>query len=318
MSLILDALKKSEAERKRGQPPTLHAHFSAPRRVRRTPWVAGAGAVLLVAGLAGSGFWLARGRSGEDSEGAANAIARVGAPATEDAVRLAPAVPPTPFASPESDATQAPAAQTLAAESEATQLRSTGETVFGGIAGAGSGGTVSGGGLPTPQRAMLYTPSATPDPGTAATAPVPVPVSPPAPEPAVVAAPAVSEPPLVEPPPVEPPPVEIPQIEPMAPAVVDHGPSGPSAPEVAVSKPEEVLPVLFQLPYATRKDMPKLELSMHVFSPEPGERFIVLNGKRFTLETPAPGPDLTLLDIVADGAVFEYRGQRFLLPRQAY
>jgi hypothetical protein len=57
---------------------------------------------------------------------------------------------------------------------------------------------------------------------------------------------------------------------------------------------------------------------MHVFSPEPSERFIVLNGKRFTLETPAPGPELTLLDIVADGAVFEFRGQRFLLPRQTY
>jgi general secretion pathway protein B len=127
----------------------------------------------------------------------------------------------------------------------------------------------------------------------------------------VAAAPAAIEPApqVVKPPQIAPPP---------ATALVDHGPSGPSAPEVAASKPEEVLPVLFQLPYATRKDMPKLELSMHVFSPDPGERFIVLNGKRFTLETAAPGPDLTLLDIVADGAVFEYRGQRFLLPRQIY
>ena len=49
MSLILDALKKSEAERRRGQPPSLHAQFGAPRRTRRTPWVAGAGAVLLQA-----------------------------------------------------------------------------------------------------------------------------------------------------------------------------------------------------------------------------------------------------------------------------
>ena len=44
----------------------------------------------------------------------------------------------------------------------------------------------------------------------------------------------------------------------------------------------------------------------------------VTNDLRYTLETPAPGPDLNLLEIVADGAVMEFRGQRFLLPRQNY
>ena len=98
---------------------------------------------------------------------------------------------------------------------------------------------------------------------------------------------------------------------PAATAPAELAPPSPGA-------PAEVLPLMYQLPYATRKDLPKLELTMHVFSPIPEERFIVLNGKRYTLETPAPGPDLNLLEIVADGAVMEFRGQRFLLPRQNY
>ncbi len=308
MSLILDALKKSEAERQRGQPPTLHAYFQTPRRVRRTPWIAGAGAVLLAAGLAGSGLWLARGRTGDGAESAGSLAARADKTSLKEAGEPAATAQ---LAGP--DATTEPTATMAAAISapDAVKGDPVQEAVFGGVAGAGAGGTVSGGGLPVPQRAMLYTPSATPLPESAANDPAPAaaPPPPPAPE-APVAAPA---PALAE----QPAPLQPPSIQP-PPAVVDHGPSGPTTTEVAPSKPEEVLPVMFQLPYATRKDLPKLELSMHVFSPEPAERFIVLNGKRYTLETPAPGPELTLLDIVADGAVLEFRGQRFLLPRQAY
>ena len=57
---------------------------------------------------------------------------------------------------------------------------------------------------------------------------------------------------------------------------------------------------------------------LHTIEARGTERFIVLNGKRYTLESAAPGPELNLLDIVADGAVFEFRGQRFLLPRHSY
>ena len=301
MSLIL-------AERQRGQPPTLHAYLQTPRRVRRTPWVAGAGAVLLAAGLAGSGLWLTRGRTGDDAETAGSPIAQAGTATLQEAAGpTAMTQPVTPGATAEPMATVAAGT----AASDAARVEPVAQTVFGGVAGAGAGGTVSGGGLPVPQRAMLYTPSATPLPESAANDPAPAaaPPPPPAPEAPVAApAPALAEQPAPPPPPsIQPPP-----------AIVDHGPSGPTTIEVAPSKPEEVLPEMFQLPYATRKDLPKLELSMHVFSPEPTERFIVLNGKRYTLETPTPGPELTLLDIVADGAVFEFRGQRFLLPRQTY
>lgn len=306
MSLILDALKKSEAERRRGMPPTLHAPFGEPRRVRRKPWVAGAGAVLLVAGLAGSWVMLSRGRTDGGIEPGTQPLASAGAPVAGDAVAVA-----TP--TPDSPALDAGTGMSLAAGGADPKLVNvSSESAFGGVDAAAQGATVSGGGLPVPQRAVLFTPSATPGPETAATAPVPAPTpgAAPTPEPpTVAAAPVAAEPIAVATPPVD---QFAPKIEPPAMA------SAPAAVELAPSKPEEVLPLVFQLPYATRKDLPKLELSMHVFSPERSERFIVLNSKRYTLESAQPGPELNLLDIVADGAVFEFRGQRFLLPRQTY
>jgi general secretion pathway protein B len=303
MSLILDALKKSEAERRRGLPPSLHAQFGAPRRARRAPWAAGAGAVLLVAGLTGSWFWLARdpGQSALDANG--NNLAEGSASPPSVAEAVAPALTAAVQAPSAADTTPAGAKTNLADASS----RPAAESALGGVGGGAAGGSVSGGGLPVPQRAILYTPSAAPMPQTAGAAPPPMPTT-------------ATPPPM----PAGPPP------ESVAAATVATTPAGPSsdpgavaeapaAPSVAVDqRPEEVLPMVYQLPYATRKDLPKLSLSMHVYSPIVSERFIVLNGKRFTMETPAPGPELTLLDIVAEGAVLEFRGQRFLLPTQAY
>ncbi|HEY0505866.1 MAG TPA: hypothetical protein VGD42_20475, partial [Lysobacter sp.] len=65
MSLILDALRKSEAERRRGQVPDLHAELPplvrvAPPPRRRWPaWFAGV-AVLLAAGALGWSLWASR------------------------------------------------------------------------------------------------------------------------------------------------------------------------------------------------------------------------------------------------------------------
>ena len=59
MSLILDALRKSEAERRRGQAPSLYAQLpvSAPLRPAWLPWVPVAAGVLLLVGIA---VWFAR------------------------------------------------------------------------------------------------------------------------------------------------------------------------------------------------------------------------------------------------------------------
>lgn len=316
MSLILDALKKSESERRRGMPPTLHVQFGSPRRARRTPWAAGAGAVLLAAGLAGGWMWMGRGRD-----------------AGEVDMALMPPPAGTPSAAPGDTATapvEVPGSQAVAAvaagESGAqAEFSRTADSGIGGVSGNGGGVSVSGGGLPVPQRAALFTPSAVPSgpPTTVAADPTtptvaaPEPPAPPVAAPAVATAedqkPQTSEPAALATAPVETPAMGHGQAEMAAPSVAMVDP-----PAVAPAKPEEKLPDIYQLPYATRKELPKLNLTMHVYSPIAEERFIVLNGKRYTVQSPAPGPELSLLDIVADGAVLEFRGQRFLLPRQTF
>lgn len=326
MSLILDALKKSEAERRRGLPPTLHVQFgSAPRRARRAPWVAGAGAVLLAAGLAGGWMWMARERTGGglDAPGATPLAGSTATPAVASPVAAAESLPEGTLA-----AAQAPGSAPGSTPAFATHAS---ESAFGSVAGGGNGGSVSGGGLPVPERAMLYTPSVNPAPAFAnapppAAAPLPPPAAAEAAQPGTIAAaaPAVataSAPATAElvPPPAAAVELAAASAPPSLAEAVAHAESPLTAPETADwKKPEEALPAIHELPYATRKDLPKLALSMHVYSPEPGESFVVLNGKRYGADTPPPGPELELLSIVADGVVLEYRGQRFLLPRQTF
>jgi general secretion pathway protein B len=301
MSLILDALKKSEAERRRGLPPNLHAQFGSPRRPRRAPWAVGAGAVLLMAGLGGSWFWLARDPTAPTAEPAGTTLAGVDQTETADAANQPPA---------RTASAAIPAAVVASvATTPSVPARPSGEAAFGGVGGDGNGATVTGGGLPVPQRAALYTPTVSPTTTVASQAPA-VPVA--APPSAAVAAPAA--------PPSMPESAAVPVAAPAAAVAMATPPAqfNGAAADQAVAKPEEKLPLMYELPYGTRKELPKLDLTMHVFSPVREERFIVLNGKRFTVESPAPGPELTLLDIVADGVVLEFRGQRFLLPNQVY
>ncbi|MFO1493463.1 MAG: general secretion pathway protein GspB [Lysobacterales bacterium] len=301
MSLILDALKKSEAERRRGQPPSLHGSSYAPRRrSSRAPWFAGAGAVLLAAGLTGAFYYLQRPQAGAPMSADQSPAGAPGAPATAAAGTVpvpgteAPVLSSAPEQPPGAPPTGSPEAAML-----------------GGMDGGGTAQTVSGGGLPVPVRAGLYTPTVLPPPVVAAE---------PAP-PAAAPAEPVAVQPVAEPAPADlaaPPTPATADVQ--APPVVEAPVTAPAMAAIppAAAPTAEQLPNMYQLPYATRKDLPKLTLSMHVYSPLREERFIVLNGKRYTLDNAQPGPDLNLLDIVADGAVMEFRGQRFLLPRQTY
>ena len=60
MSYILDALKKSEHERQQNQAPTVHSIYAGARPLAgqsQTPWLLIILLVLIVSGLAVSGFW---------------------------------------------------------------------------------------------------------------------------------------------------------------------------------------------------------------------------------------------------------------------
>lgn len=341
MSLILDALKKSEEERRRGQPPSLHSPLYLPRRAqRRVPvWAASAGAVVLCAGLAG--VWWVQGRPGEDAGTAALAeaggdsgnggtapsepVTTVSTAAVADeapvAVALAPPAMPERFA-------------TMPGPSERESLPMSpeqGAAALGGVDGLRPAQRVSGGGSGVPDRSLNFTPTVVVvvPPADAQTPGVPAPgeLEPKddvAAQAATTPAAAATTPnPVVEQKPV--PAMPAPAMQPAAsPVLVDAAPIAPAVPAVAPApasaalEPGNDVPAVHELAYATRRELPKLDLTMHVYSRLAEERFVVLNGKRYTQATPALGPDLNLVDIVADGVVLEFRGQRFLLPRQTF
>jgi general secretion pathway protein B len=71
---------------------------------------------------------------------------------------------------------------------------------------------------------------------------------------------------------------------------------------------------VWELPYATRKDLPQLALTMHVYSVEASERFVVVRGDRH-VEGDDLGDGVTLRQITPGGMVLEFKGQRFRYPR---
>jgi general secretion pathway protein B len=92
-------------------------------------------------------------------------------------------------------------------------------------------------------------------------------------------------------------------------------PATASAPAKPVAAPAGVaLPTIWELPFATRKDIPAIDLSMHVYSSDPKERFVVIKGERH-VEGEEIGQDLMLREIRQDGLVLEYKGQIFFFPR---
>lgn len=76
---------------------------------------------------------------------------------------------------------------------------------------------------------------------------------------------------------------------------------------------EEPLTSYNGLPTATRSSIGELSMNAHVYSSTPGRGFVIINGRRYR-----PGDRLeegpVLEAIRPEGAVLDYRGERFLLP----
>ncbi len=94
-------------------------------------------------------------------------------------------------------------------------------------------------------------------------------------------------------------------------------------PSVAASEPatEEPEPepeqmeikTYYGLPSSTRNSIGDLAMNAHVYSSTPGRGFVMINGSRYRAgERLSEGP--TLVEILQDGALLDYRGQLFLLP----
>lgn len=60
--------------------------------------------------------------------------------------------------------------------------------------------------------------------------------------------------------------------------------------------------------------LPELTIDLHIFTDDPARRAVFINGRRYTQgDSITEGPRVE--EITRDGAVLNYRGQRFLLPR---
>jgi len=112
----------------------------------------------------------------------------------------------------------------------------------------------------------------------------------------------------------EPPPAPDPSLVPAAPvpAAVREVPRGSvTAPPMA----GEFVPRLDTLPPQATAGLPALNLDLHIYATQPSQRSVFINGRRYGEGDSLP-EGARVDRITTDGAVLQYRGQRFLLPRQ--
>ncbi len=86
----------------------------------------------------------------------------------------------------------------------------------------------------------------------------------------------------------------------------------PAGPE---NIPREPAPITYwQLPDAIRADVPEIKYSVLVYDKDPAERFILINGERFR-EGDIYQPGLVVKEVRRDGVIFSYRLYQFLVER---
>ena len=298
MSLILEALRKSEAERRRGQAPGLFVeHVSVPLRRRRdTPaWVWAL--VVVLAGVLLAWGWREFGARGVMSTGpaagesagtrstpapAAAAAGSDGSAGTSDELVSMDAVvatrglrsdPLPPAATPRDPQVAAEPASAAIAPIPAASGAPSGPT-----SGAGSSSAVD---------ASAGAAAAT---RLGATGKLPV------------AAPASGRPSAV---------ADAPRTPAGSAPSIDTATAGATPPGIADDPP---LPRLSELTGDERSHLPALKLSMHVFAEDPAQRFVILDGRRLR-EGDSPAAGVVLEAIRRDGLVISVNGRRLLLAR---
>jgi general secretion pathway protein B len=275
MSLILEALKKSEQQRRLGEAPTLGSPVVATRRRRHLLPIF---AILIVA-AAGAAWWLWRPSHAPAPPASAPTVAESTRPAHPNA---------TPPAKPAARPPAAPMPGTSAQDRRAKLLEE--------AAARRAEQAKRAANMPhPPAQAAAQNPKTT-APATASAGTQKsvttsaAPVSPTAPG-HVAATPA----------------------PPRTSAKTSAAPASPP-PTAKPAAAAPALPTIWELPYSTRKDLPAIDLSMHVYSDDPAQRFVVIKGDRH-VEGDELGQDLVLREIRRDGLVLEFKGQTFFFPR---
>ncbi|AVP99686.1 hypothetical protein C7S18_22030 [Ahniella affigens] len=317
MSLILEALKKSEAERRAGELPVVLSERAFVPQRERPVWPVFAAFVVLV-GLAGayvnrSILWPERFPS--PAEEPDHAAATKALPEGSVALSTEPAANPATGADIAADTppNAAPTGMTGTPPAPSASIAAAAPTDQGVVPPAGARGPafteVPAPAPPAPVDSdpppSFPTPSASQiEQSEAALAAAPVSAAPPAaPTPAPVPTTQVATAPAATPPTLP-----VPEIA-----------SAPPGPTQAPAEPivNTALPEFTSLPHATRQAIPALKVSLFVFHQDPSRRFVIVNGARLQ-EGGVVGEETWLREIRQDGAVFEFRGERFLLRRQGY
>ncbi|MEE4638882.1 MAG: general secretion pathway protein GspB [Wenzhouxiangella sp.] len=289
MSYILDALRKSERQRRLGQPPDLDAAPSTdesdrPQRSGRLKWAAGAALLVLLATVGGI-YWYIEQR----------------APVAFDQPLVGEQVVPPPAQSPPAPPDE-PTAEAAGADAGADQAQDTEE------AGQRRTRSVADRRSPSHQRPVTSVSRPAPArPGAVATPPPVVPEG----ERERLVADAETARRLIE--------------ERSATAArqttapsrtSDRAGESESNPALETEpgwEPDRAEYVeVWELPLAIRRELPELHLSIHVFSAEPAERFVLINGER-RREGDSLGEGARLTEISRRGAVVDFRDYRFLL-----
>jgi general secretion pathway protein B len=289
MSLILEALKKSEANRRLGQAPDLGTPFTPARRGRNPLW-----ALTVIILCLGTGLWWWFGRSPPAP-----------VPATpEPALAAAPAPVRATAPTQNHDATQQQdqrifnAARRREANAQTSAAPNKDEQIW-----VAAQRHDAPGQLETGRMAKRFARKGPAHPPVAATPPMTTAAPPPQRHP------EVAPPPQPQPHPDAAPP---PQPHPEAAAPPQRHPETTAPPPPGTPKLD--VPAYYDLPFATRKALPQLSLSMHVYAADPKQRFVILDGTRM-VEGDTTTDSVTLREIRPDGVVLEFQGQRFFFPR---
>lgn len=90
-------------------------------------------------------------------------------------------------------------------------------------------------------------------------------------------------------------------------------PEKPASTGVSASDTREV-PWLSSLPLSFRSNLPPLAVNIHVYSPDASRRILYINNRQ-ALQGKKIEAGVLVVEIVRDGVVLEFHGQRFKLPR---
>ncbi|MEO8011771.1 MAG: general secretion pathway protein GspB [Dokdonella sp.] len=306
MSLILEALKKSERERRLGEAPSIGSPVMAVRRApNRLPLLIGLIVLALVAG-----WWLRRESSPSTPEASATIAVADVEPTPVDPLASTPSAHAGVVVErPRSTADSRFPHSKVAADPSAAMAPDLREKVRSGeIVVANPNLLIPG----QPSTIQQSEPVRAPPPGAEAAVAAPLESWPTASTPRAAAAPPAERvaAPVMNPAPA----VTSPATPPAAAAAVAAAAPTPTTPvPMAPAAGATAVKLLWELPYAQRRDIPELKVTMHVFDATPAARFIIVNGNRQVEGDELEG--LKVIEIRPDGVVMESQGQRFLYPR---